>query len=176
MSARFGEQSTNSALRAWSCSMMANGKLQSRFQIWAQLHTCAGTRCRATHVAADFLRILRFFRRSSGIAMPPSLKNPVAPVALQLPGVSHGKLPLKRCRATGGSSSYTCGCRATLCNYDYEPALDQKSKKMTATADITLHCPDLLSLLSSTIHASNPTPAKPQSMLGGRKTHRCLHS
>ena len=45
------------------------------------------------------------------------LRNPVAPVALQLPGVSHVKLPLKRCRATGGCRSYTCGCDATLCNY-----------------------------------------------------------
>ena len=57
----------------------------------------------------------------SGVAAAPcttTLKGPVAPVALQLPGVSHVKLPLKRCRATGGCSSYTCGCRATLCNYE----------------------------------------------------------
>ena len=44
------------------------------------------------------------------------LKGPVAPVALERPRVSHIKLSLKRCRATGGCSSYTCGCRATLCN------------------------------------------------------------
>ena len=59
--------------------------------------------CRTTRVAADFLRILGFFRCSSGIALnPPPQKNPAAPVALQLPGVSHVKLPLRRCRATGG--------------------------------------------------------------------------
>ena len=45
------------------------------------------------------------------------LKGPLAPVALRLPEVSHVRLPLKRCRATVGCSSYTCGCRATLCNY-----------------------------------------------------------
>ena len=73
--------------------------------------------CRATRVAADILRILGFFRCSSSIALhPPPLKGPVAPVVLERPGVSHVKLPLKRCRATGGCSSYTCGCRTTLCN------------------------------------------------------------
>ena len=29
--------------------------------------------------------------------------------------MSHVELPLKFCRAAGGCSSYTCGCRATLC-------------------------------------------------------------
>ena len=57
------------------------------------------------------------FRCSTGIAPHPPIKGPVAPVALQLPGVSHVKLRLTRCRATGGCGSYTCGCRATLCNY-----------------------------------------------------------
>ena len=51
----------------------------------------------------------------------PPLKGPVAPVAVQLPRVSHVKLPLQRCRATGGCSSYTCGCRATLCTYAFQP-------------------------------------------------------
>ena len=60
---------------------------------------------------------LAFFRCSSGVALHPLLKSPVAPVALQLPGLSHVKLPLKRCRTTGVCSSYTCRCRATLCNY-----------------------------------------------------------
>ena len=36
----------------------------------------------------------------------PPLKGPVALVALELPGVSHVKLPLTRCRATGRCSSY----------------------------------------------------------------------
>ena len=30
--------------------------------------------------------------------------------------MSHVKLPPKRCRATRGCSTYTCGCHATLCN------------------------------------------------------------
>ena len=86
-----------------------------------KLHTCAGTSCRATRVAADFLRILGFFRCSSSIALhPPPKKGPVAPVVLQLLGVSHVKLLLKRCRATRGCSSYTCGCRAKLCNYGFD--------------------------------------------------------
>ena len=71
--------------------------------------------CRATRVAAHFLRILGFFRCSSSIALhPPPQRGPVAPVTLELPGVSHVKLPPKRSRATGGCSSYTCGCRATV--------------------------------------------------------------
>ena len=52
------------------------------------------------------------------------LKGPVAPVALELPGVSHVKLPLKRCRATGGCSSCSRGCRATLCNQGYRCILN----------------------------------------------------
>ena len=84
---------------------------------WVVAHVCGDPlsrcTCRATRVAADFLRILRFFRCSSSIASHPPLKGPVAPVTLALPGVSHVKLPLKRCRATGGCSSYTCRCRAT---------------------------------------------------------------
>ena len=46
---------------------------------------------------------------------PPPLEGPVAPVALELPGVSHVKLPLKRCRATGGCSSYTVAGVALHC-------------------------------------------------------------
>ena len=91
----------------------------------AELHTFAGTPCRATRVAAtrvaaDVFGILGCFRCSSGIALqppPPPPKCPVAPVALRLPGASHVKLPLKRCSRYRGCSSYTCGCRATLWNY-----------------------------------------------------------
>ena len=72
--------------------------------------------CRATHVAADFLRIQGFSSVAAVSRYTPPQKGPVAPVDLELPGVSHVKLPLKRCRATGGCSSYTCGCRATLCD------------------------------------------------------------
>ena len=84
-----------------------------------------------TRVAADFLRILGFFRCGSGVALhPETLKNPVAPVALQLPVVWHVKPPLKRCRATGLFISYTCGCRATLCNYgpNFDPTSPQGVK------------------------------------------------
>ena len=40
---------------------------------------------------------------------PLTLKGPVAPVAFELPGVSHVKLPLKRCRATGGVAATLAG-------------------------------------------------------------------
>ena len=58
-----------------------------------------------------------FSECSSGIALhSPPPKGPVAPVTLQLPGVSHVKLPLKKCCATvQGGVAATCGCRATLC-------------------------------------------------------------
>ena len=68
-----------------------------------------GDPCRATRVAADFLRILGFCGCSSNIALHPPLKGPVAPVALELPGVSHVKLPLKRCRATRGVAATLAG-------------------------------------------------------------------
>ena len=42
---------------------------------------------------------------------PPPLKGPVAPVA-RLKGLSHVKLPLKRCRTTGPEG----GVAATLAN------------------------------------------------------------
>ena len=67
-----------------------------------------------TRVAADFLRILGFFRCSSSIALHP-LKGPVAPAALELPGVSHVKLPLKRRRATGGCIAATLAGVALHC-------------------------------------------------------------
>ena len=41
-----------------------------------------------------------------GVAPPPPLCREV----------SHRNLGLKRCRATRGCRSYSCGCRATLCN------------------------------------------------------------
>ena len=44
----------------------------------------------------------------ASVAAPP-LRGPVAPVALELPGVSHVKLPLKRCRATGGVAATLAG-------------------------------------------------------------------
>ena len=72
--------------------------------------------------------------RSGGVrAQTTPLKNPVAPVSLQLSVSSQVKLPLKRCRATGGCSSYTCGCRATLCNFvlrPHWPATEQRNPKI----------------------------------------------
>ena len=70
--------------------------------------------CRA-RVTADFLRKSWGF---SGVAAVSRYTPPPKRLShLQLSGVSHVKLPLKRCRATWGCSSYTCRCRATLCNY-----------------------------------------------------------
>ena len=83
-----------------------------------------GDPCRATRVALHLSQQISSEPWGlSGVAEvsryppPPSQEGPVAPVALQLPRVSHVKLPLKMCRATAGCSSYTCGCRPTLCNY-----------------------------------------------------------
>ena len=83
----------------------------------SQLHTIAGTPCRATRVAADFLDFIAFCRCSTGVALHPleilvsHLSTP--PLCRE---VSHRNLGLKRCRATRGCRSYSCGCRATLCN------------------------------------------------------------
>ena len=72
--------------------------------------------CPAARVAADFLRILRFSRYRT---TPPPLT--VAPVALQLPRVSHVKLPLKRCCAAGGVQQlhlWVSRCTVQLCPPD----------------------------------------------------------
>ena len=72
--------------------------------------------CHATCVAADFLDFGAFCRCSTGVALHP-LKILVShlPPRLALE-VSHRNLGLKRCRATRGCRSYSCGCRAALCN------------------------------------------------------------
>ena len=72
--------------------------------------------CRATRVAADFLDFRAFCRCSTGVAL-----HPLKILVSHLPPpwcrkVSHRNLGLKRCRATRGCRSYSCGCRATLCN------------------------------------------------------------
>ena len=72
--------------------------------------------CRATRVAADFLDFIAFCRCSTGVAL-----HPLNILVSHLPPppcreVSHRNLGLKRCRATRGCRSYSCGCRATLCN------------------------------------------------------------
>ena len=80
------------------------------------MHTCAGTPCRATRVALHVSQQISFESWGfSGVAALQQyratrpLKGPVAPVALELPGVSHIKLPLKRCRATGGVAATLAG-------------------------------------------------------------------
>ena len=72
--------------------------------------------CRATRVAADFLDFTAFCRCSTGVALHPLkiLVSHLSPPWCR--EVSHRNLGLKRCRATRGCSSYSCGCRATLCN------------------------------------------------------------
>ena len=73
--------------------------------------------CRATRVAADFLDFIAFCRCSTGVALHP-LKILVSHLPPPLcREVSHRNLGLKRCCATRGCRSYSCGCRATLCNY-----------------------------------------------------------
>ena len=71
--------------------------------------------CRATRVAADFLDFIAFCRCSTGVALHP-LKIMVPHLPLPVPGeVSHRNLGLKRCRATRGCRSYSCGCVALHC-------------------------------------------------------------
>ena len=72
--------------------------------------------CRATRVAADFLDFIAFCRCSTGVALHPLKICGVALFPPHFREVSHRNLGLKRCRATRGCRSYSCGCRATLCN------------------------------------------------------------
>ena len=73
--------------------------------------------CRATRVAADFLDSIAFCRCSTGVALHPPK---ILVSHLRRPPFPGGVAPkfgcLKRCRATRGCRSYSCGCRATLCN------------------------------------------------------------
>ena len=79
-------------------------------------HDCGYPLCRATRVAADFLDCKAFCRCSTGVALHP-LKILVSHLPPPVPGGVAPKLGcLKRCRATRGCRSYSCGCRATLCN------------------------------------------------------------
>ena len=72
--------------------------------------------CCAKRVAADFLDFVAFCRCSSGVSPHPLkiLVSHLSPPHSR--EVSHRNLGLKRCRATRGCRSYSCGCRATLCN------------------------------------------------------------
>ena len=68
--------------------------------------------CRATLVAADFLRILAFFRCSGGIA----LHTPNLPCRTCRPSTAGGvarQAASEKVSRYRGCSSYTCGCRAT---------------------------------------------------------------
>ena len=63
--------------------------------------------CVALHCRSRFPQNPGVFQVRQRCRATPPLKNHVVPVALQLSGVSHVKLPLKRCRATRGCSSCT---------------------------------------------------------------------
>ena len=82
-------------------------------------HSC--TRVRgppvALHVSQQISSQSWGFSGVAAVSRYTPLKRPCCTCRSSTPGVSHVKLPLKRCRATRGCSSYTCGCRATLCNY-----------------------------------------------------------
>ena len=86
--------------------------------------TRAGGPTVALHVSEQISSESWGFAGVAAVSRYSPLKSPVAPVALQLPGVSHVKLPLKSVAPQGGCSSYTCGCRATLCNYACTKALE----------------------------------------------------
>ena len=99
------------------CSLPTNGKGRSEGLV---AHDCgyplSRYTCRATRVAPNFLDFIVFSRCSTGVAL-----HPLKILVSHLPPpwcreVSHRKLGLKRCRATRGCRSYSCGCRATLCN------------------------------------------------------------
>ena len=67
-------------------------------------HSCTRVRGRpvALHVSQQISSESWGFLGVAAVSRYTPLKGPVAPVALELPGVSHVKLPPKRCRATGG--------------------------------------------------------------------------
>ena len=71
--------------------------------------------CRATRVAADFLDFIAFCRCSAGVALHPLkiLVSHLPPPACAGRCRTEIWLCLKRCRATRGCRSYSCGRRAT---------------------------------------------------------------
>ena len=102
------------AHKSWEC----NTKTSSAAVLVA--HDCgyppSRYTCRATRVATDFLDFIAFCRCSTGVALHPQkilVSHLPTPPCRE---VSHRNLGLKRCRATRGCPSYSCGCRATLCN------------------------------------------------------------
>ena len=92
-------------------------------------HSCARLQvphCRATRVAADFQDFRAFCWCSTGVALHPLrilVSHLPPPLSLE---VSHRNLGLKRCRATRGCRSYSCGCRATLCNSAFSFTLGEE--------------------------------------------------
>ena len=115
-------QDTQHALNQPRGSFNCKGKSHRHFLLLCCLvaHDCgyplSRYTCRATRVAADFLDFIAFCRCSTGVALHP-LKILVSHLRPPLcREVSHRNLGLKRCRATRGCRSYSCGCRATLCN------------------------------------------------------------
>ena len=63
-----------------------------------------------------FLDFIAFCRCSTGVALHPLVVGVAPPPPPLCRQVSHRNLGLKRCCATQGCRSYSCGCRATLCN------------------------------------------------------------
>ena len=96
--------------------------LEQRVSIVSHVPCCA-TRV-ALHVTRVALHVSKqIYSESwsfSGVAAVSHNRPLKSPVALQLSGVSHVKLPLKRCHTTGGVAATLGGCRATLCNYEGE--------------------------------------------------------
>ena len=96
-----------------------------------QLHTCAGPPCRAARVALHVSQQIPqnpgfFFQVQQQYRATPPLKGPVAPVALELLGVSHVKLPLKKCRATGGVAATLVGVALHCATKGWEHNDDSK--------------------------------------------------
>ena len=63
------------------------------------------------------------FMKRSDIALNPR-KGTCRTGRVSTAGVSHVKLPLTRCWATGECSSYTCKCDAALCNQGFQMCPD----------------------------------------------------
>ena len=108
-------QAWNSCEEAAMSGMMKNDPQMLRLVAHDCGYPLSRYTCRATRVATDFLDFIAFCRCSTGVALHP-LKILVSHLPPLCWEVSHRNLGLKRCRATRGCRSYSCGCRATLCN------------------------------------------------------------
>ena len=95
--------------------------------------------------------VFQVYQQHRATPPPPPLKKKALShlsAVLQLLGVSHVKLPLKRCCATGGCSSYTCRCRARLCRYGFRRSRNTKSQnKLKASSPGHRHSDKACSIL-----------------------------